>query len=173
MFLLPEKWIGEFENWSIVCKRRWSTHMNAGLVYDSINCTFSFNIRNIASHKIDNFIITTWTAQKNTNRVQQQQPWLQRHHHSGHDNENLKGQPTFLLSSKTEIHLQSTIQILSRMSCFGKYLFAIKQKVKLSGAPVLLMLLRPTWPPLDHYSLGGLRERYSAMEKFSFISMDM
>ena len=78
-----------------------------------------------------------------------------------------------MLSSKTEIHLQSTIQILSRMSCFGKYLFAIKQKVKLSGAPVLLMLLRPTWPPLDHYSLGGLRERYSAMEKFSFISMDM
>ena len=53
----------------------------------------------------------------------------------------LQGQPTFLLPSKTEIHLQSTIQILSWMSCFAKYLFAIKQKVNLSGAPVLLMLL--------------------------------
>ena len=48
------------------------------------------------------------------------------------------------------------------------YLFAIKQKVKLSGAPVLLMLLRPTWPPLDHYSLGGLRERYNATKKILF-----
>ena len=82
----------------------------------------------------------------------------------GHENGNVKGQPAFLLSSKTEVHLQSTIQILSRMSCFGRDLFAIKQKVKLSGAPVLPMLLRPTWPPLDHYSLGGLRERYNATE---------
>ena len=98
-------------------------HMNAGLVYDSIICTFSFNIRNIVIHKtakLTNSYELSKRAQTEWEVQQQQQQRLQRHHYLGHENGNVKGQPAFLLSSKTEIHLQSTIQILSRMSCFGR-----------------------------------------------------